>query len=396
MVAPGPAKELDVPSSRTCVACGVAEMEPFADLGAVPVFLGVSYDDREEARASPAAPLELHVCPACAHVYNVAFDPALLDYGSGFDNTLHHSATFQAFASELSGRLAAEYLSTGSHVVEIGCGKGHFLVELCRTADCRGTGYDTSYDGEVTDERVSFLRTYMSWDEPADFDFFVSRHVLEHIAEPYDFLVGLRKACGRRRVGGYIEVPDAIYDFERSPWNCIYPHVSYFSATSLARVATRAGFEIFRLSRSFEGQYLSLDLGVNMATPNEVHVGGMGLRTELSILAGFPARHAKIVQVWRDRLETIGYERCALWGAGAKGLEFVHAVDPNGRLAAVVDLNPNKHGRHLPVTGHRISSPEELVGRDLESVIITNPAYRAEVEASLLGLGLDATVLCAH
>ena len=370
-------------------------MEPLADLGSVPVFLGVAFDDQEGARASPAAPLKLHACPACAHVYNVAFDPDLIDYGD-FDNTLHHSGAFQAFSSELSRRLAGEYLSTGFHVVEIGCGKGHFLVELCRAADCRGTGYDTSYDGEVSDERVSFRRSYMSWNEKSTFDFFVSRHVLEHIAEPYDFLIGLRKACGRRGVAGYIEVPDAIYDFDRSPWNCIYPHVSYFSATSLARLAIRAGFEILGLSRSFEGQYLSLELGVNMAMPDEVHLGGMGLRAERSILADFPRRHAKIVEAWRDRLETIGYEHCALWGAGAKGLGFVHAVDPDGRLAAVVDLNPHKHGRYLPVTGHRMDPPEKLAGRDIRSVIITNPAYREEVEAALAGLGLDAAVLCAH
>jgi hypothetical protein len=243
---------------------------------------------------------------------------------------------------------------------------------------------------------VSFRRSYMSWDEPDTFDFFVSRHVLEHIADPYEFLIGLRGACGSRRVGGYIEVPDAIYDFERSPWNCIYPHVSYFSATSLARLAIRAGFEILRLSRSFEGQYLSLELGVNMATPDEVHLGGMGLGVERSILADFPRRHAKIVEAWHDRLDTIGYEHCAVWGAGAKGLGFVHALDPDRRLAAVVDLNPHKQGRYLPVTGHRMDPPEKLAGRDIRSVIITNPAYRGEVGAALAALGLDAAVLCAH
>lgn len=381
---------------RTCVACGAAEMEPFADLGAVPVFLGVVFEDQEEARHSPAAPLELHVCPACAHVYNVAFDPDLIVYGPDFDNTLHHSGTFQAFASELSQRLAAEYLDRSSHVVEVGCGKGHFLVELCRSADCRGTGYDTSYAGDVSDERVSFRRAYMSWDEPDAFDFFVSRHVLEHLAEPYDFLDGLRTACGHRRVAGYIEVPDAVYDFERSPWNCHYPHVSYFSATALARLAIRAGFGILGLSRSFHGQYLSLELGVNMATPDEPHFGGTGLQAERSILAGFSTGHTKMVESWRERLETIGYEHCAVWGAGAKGLGFVYAVDPDARLAAIVDLNPSKHGRFLPVTGHQVDPPETLAGRDIRSVIITNPSYQGEVEAALAGLGLDASVLCAH
>jgi SAM-dependent methyltransferase len=385
-----------ISGTRTCVACGASEMCPLADLGPVPVLSGVTFDEREEALRSPAGRMELLYCPSCCHVYNSAFDESLIDYGVDYDNTLHYSRTFQAYATDLAGRLAREYDLEGKHVVELGCGKGHFLIELCRTAGCTGTGFDPSYAGDVQDGAVTFMREHMSWDDHPGFDFFVSRHVLEHLPEPYDFLIGLRHACGSRPVRGYVEVPDAIYDFERSPWNCHYPHVSYFSATSLARLGMRAGFGLLRLVRSFEGQYLSLELGVNVPTPDEVMFTGMGLHREREVLTTFHDNHDAIVKAWETRIDTIGYDHCALWGAGAKGLGFLNAIDPDGRLAAVVDLNPRKHGKFLPVTGHRIRGPDELRGRDIQTVIITNPAYRREIEAALKDLGVSATVTSAH
>jgi hypothetical protein len=84
-----------------------------------------------------------------------------------------------------------------------------------------------------------------------------------------------------------------------------------------------------------------------------------------------------------------------LWGAGSRGVQFLHLADPDRRLAAVVDVNPRKWGRHLPVTGHQVSSPEALTKLAPRSVIITNPAYRDEIGAALRQLGVRAELLVA-
>jgi hypothetical protein len=383
-------------ATTTCVACGSSEMKFLGDLGQVPVHSGVTYATREEAISSPSAPMTLVYCPACSMAYNNAFDASLIDYDVNYDNSLHYSSTFQAYAAALAARLARAYRLDGRRIVELGSGKGHFLVDLCTAANATGTGFDPSYDEEVTHPQVRFVRELMPWDTPPEFDFFVTRHVLEHLADPFDFLTQLRRVCGKQAISGYIEVPDAIYDFERSPWNCLYPHASYFSATALARLAIRAGFGVIQLVRSFEGQYLGLELGVNVATPDEVPFHGMGLHREREILADFQASYANIVSAWRERLQRLGYKRCALWGAGAKGLGFLDAVDPDGQLGAVVDLNIAKHGRYLPVTGHEILNPAELSGRDVAAVVITNPAYESEIAQSLTAIGVHADVLAAH
>lgn len=386
----------DTEATRACPACAAAELQPFADLGRVPVLSGVAYATQQEALASPSGQMRLSCCPACGHVYNIAFEPDLVRYDAAYDNSLHHSDTFQSYADALARRLVREYDLTGQHVVEIGSGKGHFLVDLCRAADAFGTGYDPSFAGDVHDPRVTFVREFLEWDRAPDFDFVVARHVLEHLPEPLEFLAGLRAACGRRPVSGYIEVPDAVYDFDRSPWNCPYSHVSFFSATSLARLAIRAGFGVRQLVRSFEGQYLALEISANQPTPDEVPWSGMGLPRERAILRRFQDGYPDLVQQWRDRLQKVGYETTAVWGAGAKGLEFLNAVDPGRRLGAVVDLNPSKTGQFLPVTGHCVDSPAALRDLEISTVVITNPAYQTEIEAHLIDLEVHADVLCAH
>lgn len=364
-------------------------------MGRVPVLCGVTWRERAEARESPVGSMRLGYCRACAHVCNAAFDERLLVYDAGYDNSLHHSATFRSYAAGLAQYLADEYQLQGKHVVELGCGKGDFLVELCRTGSCRGTGYDRSYDGRFSDERVTFVPEYMEWEDAPEFDFFAARHVLEHFADPYEFLRGVRTACGDRTVQGYVEVPDAIYDFARSGLDCIYPHVSYFSATSLGRLAVRAGFAVLRLVRNFEGQFLGLEIAANTDTPDEPPLRGMGLRREREILATFGSRHGSFVADWRARLAVIGFERCALWGAGAKGVAFLNAIDPDARLGGVIDLNPWKWNRHLPVTGHRIMEPAAIADAGVDLVITTNPAYRDEIARALTDLNVGAEVLSA-
>jgi len=150
---------------RACVACAASEMQPLADLGLVPVLSGVTFERRADALASRAAPMELAFWPACCLVYNIAFDESLIDYDVDYDNTLHHSRTFQVYASDLAQRLARDYGLDGRQVAELGCGKGHFLVELCRAAGCRGIGFDRSYAGDVEDSAVTFVRDYMPWDD---------------------------------------------------------------------------------------------------------------------------------------------------------------------------------------------------------------------------------------
>ncbi|GIF71252.1 SAM-dependent methyltransferase [Asanoa siamensis] len=386
-----------------CSACGDDDLVPFADLGTIPVFCGVHWASRDEALASPLGRMSLAYCPSCAYVRNVAFEPALLHYDTTMDTNLHHSPAFQTFSAELVKHLTERYPLRGATVLDIGCGQGEFLRELCHVAGARGIGYDAMYAGPTGPDPSG--AEFHSGHAPLDgstepFDFVTSRHWFEHVDDPYAFLVALRTLAGDRPVRGYIEVPDACYDMATAGWEVIYPHVSYFDAYSLRRIVERAGWRVEDTGPLFQGMFRFVEFSANVSGPTASTAplpGADAVSRQLEAIRGFAARHF----AERDRWRTLIADRIAagdhpvLWGAGSRGVQFLHLADPDGRLAAVVDVNARKWGRFLPVTGHEVTAPETLRGLDTRTVIITNPAYRGEIGATLRGLGIDAELLVA-
>lgn len=404
-------------ADRSCDACGGGPLRAFADLGDIPVLCGVHWADAGEAATSPVGRMVLAYCPDCAYVRNVAFDPAVMVYDTTMDTNLHHSAAFRAFSAELVKHLAERYRLAGKRVLDIGCGQGEFLRELCHTAGCAGVGYDAMYAGPVGPDgsgAVLHCGHAPRGEALPEFDFFTSRHWFEHLDDPYEFLVDLRRRAGDRPVHGYLEVPDACYDLATAGWEVIYPHVSYFDAYSLRRIVERAGWRVEATGTLFSGMFRFIEVSANAepaapaapsgpepaalpgTAPEPAALPGPAERDrQLAAIHGFERRHRGEVAAWRERIASLAAAgaRPVLWGAGSRGVQFLTFADPQRRLAAVVDVNPRKRGRYLPVTAHRVDAPESLTELAPTTVIITNPAYRTEIAAQLERLGVRAELL---
>jgi SAM-dependent methyltransferase len=346
----------------------------------------------------------LAYCPSCAYVRNVAFDPSILVYDTTMDTNLHHSPSFQAFSAELVKHLADRYALAGKRVLDVGCGQGEFLRELCHTAGCTGTGYDAMYAGSdgLDGSGAVFHSGYAPRGQALpEFDMLTSRHWFEHIDDPYEFLADLRDRAGSREVYGYLEVPDAGYDLSTAGWEVIYPHVSYFDAYPLMRIVERAGWRVEDTGTLFGGMFRFMEMSAN-ADPERRRYGqpmpGMAERDrQLASIAGFQQRHEAERRAWRDRIGKLANQgaRPVLWGAGSRGVQFLSFADTDRRLSAVVDVNPRKWGRYLPVTAHRVDPPETLTRLRPDAVIITNPSYRTEIGEHLRRLGVEAELLVA-
>jgi SAM-dependent methyltransferase len=388
--------------SRPCDACAEATLVPFADLGDIPVLCGVHWADAGAAAASPVGGMVLAYCPSCAYVRNIAFEPARMVYDTTMDTNLHHSPAFQAFSAELVKHLAERFQLGGRKVLDIGCGQGEFLRELCHTAGCTGIGYDAMYAGPQGPDPCGavFHSDYAPRGAALpEFDMVTSRHWFEHIDDPYEFLADLRQRAGSREVHGYLEVPDAGYDLSTAGWEVIYPHVSYFDAYPLVRIVERAGWQVEATGTLFGGMFRFIEMSAN-AAPREGSPPRPGIAErdrQLAAVGTFPHRHEGERTAWRERIGDL-VERGArpvLWGAGSRGVQFLTFADADKRLSAVVDVNPRKWGRYLPVTAHQVLTPQTLTTLQPQAVIITNPSYRTEIAAQLRDLGVHAELLVA-
>ncbi|MEV4760479.1 NAD-dependent epimerase/dehydratase family protein [Micromonospora sp. NPDC049559] len=385
-----------------CSACGEGELEVFAELGEMPVRCGVHWATREEALASPLGRVTLACCRGCGYVRNVAYDPVALVYDTTMDTNLHHSPAFRSFSTELVKHLAERYRLRGATVLDVGCGQGEFLRELCHVAGCHGVGYDPMYAGPTGPDPSGavFHRRHAPLDRTTPrFDLVTSRHWFEHLDDPYGFLVRLAELAGDRPVNAYLEVPDAGYDLATAGWEVIYPHVSYFGGHPLRRIAERAGWRVEATGPLFAGMFRYVEISRN--APERAAAPPLPGTAErdrlLAAIDGFAERHAAELRRWRETIDRLVSAGAApvLWGAGSRGVQFLHLADPGRRLVAVVDVNPRKWGRYLPVTGHRVGPPDELVTLGTRAVIITNPAYRDEIDAALRRLGVEAELLTA-
>ena len=385
----GPIRPLD-----RCPVCGEPAGDTVFSADRVPVLCNVLLPTAAEARRAPTGVVDLVLCAACGLVWNSAFDQAIVEYSPAYENSLHFSPRFQEFATELAAGLVGRHALAGRTVLEIGSGKGDFLAMLCDAGAGRGIGYDPSYGGETPARpELRFEPVLFPTKEFPDADLVCARHVFEHLATPAAVLGDICDAIpSGRTVAFYVEVPDGTYLLrEVALWDVIYEHPLHFTAPALTRLLADAGLVVTRLGTSFGGQYLAAEASTGGpaavdASPDPAVLVGLA--------AAFRDRATFLRAGWSDRLADLAARGAvALWGAGSKGVSFLATVEGAGQIAAVVDVNPRKHGRHVPVTGQEVVAPEALVALRPRAVVVLNPVYRDEIEAMLSDLGVDAEVV---
>lgn len=386
-----------------CPVCGQTDPADLLEIPAVPVYCNVLWPRRDEALRAPRAPMHLKHCAACGHTFNAAYDAGLTDYSPAYDSSLHYSPRFQRYAEALARGLVARYALRGRNVVEIGCGKGDFLVLLCELGDNRGWGFDRSFDPARVDparrRRIDFVQDPYTAEQAARLrpDFVCFRHVLEHVADPRGFLAELRRGFpDRSEATLYCEVPNALFTLkDLGIWDLIYEHCAYFTLGSLARAATSSGFDVLALGEAFDGQFIFVEMrpGTGRAPAAgvpEAHrpdaVRGWA--------ASFTEQYRETLGAWRGRLRELQQagRRVVVWGGGSKGTTFLNVVGADSGIECVVDLNPHKHGKYIAGTGQLVVAPETLRELRPTDVIVMNPIYENEIAASVRALGLDARV----
>ena len=387
-------------NSKPSPVCPESDVIPLIEMKQVPVHCNVLWPTREAAIDAPRGDIRLGYLPGCGHTYNLDFEPALMEYTQEYENSLHFSPRFQEYATVLAEGLIEKYDLRDKDIVEIGAGKGDFLIMMCSMQGNRGWGYDPSYVPEegYTAPNVTFVQDFYTekyTNQRADL--IVCRHVLEHIEDPDAFIAQVRRAVGDQKSVVFFEVPNSLWTLRRGGiWDIIYEHCSYFSPLSLAHLFQRQGFKVLAVNEVFGGQFLTIE-----AVPDDGSAVLDDITAELASLTADAYSFAESYQAkqaeWQARLTLLASEgkRGVIWGAGSKGVTFLNAMTTGDEIAAVVDINPRKQGKYVAGRGQQIVSPSALADIQPDFVIIMNANYRDEINKMLADIGVNAQILVA-
>lgn len=311
------------------------------------------------------------------HLRITGFQPA--SYYEDYLMTTSYSAKIQELQQSQIKRLASlcgqDILQ--SKFVEIGCGDGSLLnyaakefsnaigiepsqpfAEIART-----TGH-TVISGYVTSENLLL-------DEK--FDAFASRQVFEHLPDPLDCLIGIKKMLKPGAVG-LIEVPNGYRAFRDGRFFEFFPdHVNYFSVNSLVALATSAGLNVISCIESFGGDYLELWVRYDVA------------------------HHRWLDAIQRERSKALGFlletlrrfasskKKIGIWGCGAKTLTILsqESLEFSNLIQCAIDSDPNKQGRFIPNTSIPIVSVDEAKKYNLDVICVLALSYRQEIASMI-------------
>lgn len=327
----------------------------------LPVLQNTTFDSAAAARHCTRGDLVLVRDPATGLIFNQAFDPSLITYDQNYQNEQAISPAFRTHLDEVTGTICRHF--SGQRLIEIGCGKGHFLHHL-ESAGFQITGLDPTYEGTSP----SIIKGLFTPEIGLTADGIILRHVLEHIQDPVQFLQQVREANhGSGTI--YIEVPCFDWICNRRAWfDIFYEHVNYFRASDFYRMFG----SVLESGHFFGGQYLYVvaDLETLRAP---VRALDDGFRFPVDFL-GSITRHAMRLNSSRGP--------AVIWGASSKGVTFSLYMERAGaQIDQVVDINPAKQNRFLPGTGLLIRAPQdavESIGCDA-TIFVMNSNYLEEI-----------------
>jgi Methyltransferase domain/C-methyltransferase C-terminal domain len=353
---------------------------PWFDFGDVPVRVNGVTNSAAEARNCGKGRLDLHLCNPCGFLWNAGFDENITIYDEQYENFQGHSGSFQSHLSEVRNIVLSHCLDSNAHLVEAGCGQGDFLRSvLAENPLLSAEGYDDALRNIIETDRLKLYRgRFQAATKPVHM--YLSRHVIEHVPRPIEFLESLRGRTDVPDAQVLVETPDLGWiDANQTWWDLCYEHCSYFTTSALTKAFAQAGLSVHFQEQLFSGQY---QVAIGSKKPSaDTPSFRSSIRSETA--------HSISSSILSAALEAQSLQASHtlyLWGAGAKGVGYANAIDPSASIfAGVVDINPAKQGKYLPGTGHQVLHPSKIDPNKGVAIFCMNPAYENEIlqEASL-------------
>jgi hypothetical protein len=330
-----------------------------------PVLQNRVYSSAEEARNCVLGDIDIVQDLDSGLIFNAAFMSDLMVYDANYNNEQGFSEVFKKHLNWVAHTIQVHFGK--QNLIEVGCGKGFFL-ELLLSLGFEITGFDSTYDG--TNPKIT-KQNFEPGIIKSPARGLILRHVLEHILNPVKFLSEVKKSNGDQGLI-YIEVPCFDWIMKNRTWfDIFYEHVNYFRLDDFKRMFGR----VVKCGHCFGDQYLYVIADLSTLRQPKYNEACKLLFPENFLM------NLNSTQESQQRIEE--KKDVAVWGGGSKGVIFSLLRERMGLpINIVIDINPSKQGKFLPVTGLKVYSPSQgmKILKDGATVYVMNQNYLAEIK----------------
>lgn len=373
-------------TNPTCRSCGAGDPRPVFSLGEQPLANALA-PDRHTALTLPRHPLEVCQCHRCGLAQlTVAVPPEVLFTDYPYFSS--YSPAVTASAEELVSRLVAERgLGPADLVVEVASNDGYLLQHYV-AAGVPVLGVDPAHNVVATARARGVPTRRAFFDERLAGELRGSGHraavvhannVLAHVPDPNTVLAGVARLLADEGVA-VLEFPYLRDLVEGLQFDTIYhEHLCYFSVTALEPLFHRNGLSLFDIERiPLHGGSLRVFAGPAGRVRPRPSVARLLAEERRLGVAGpdYFRRFADRAQTVLERLRALLADLSrrggvAAYGAAAKGTVLLNALGPSGRAVEfVADHSPHKQGLWVPGVGVPIVSPEAMLERRPDHVLL--------------------------
>ena len=390
--------------TQNCRFCGHALAAPVLDLGEQP--FSNSYVVPGQEALERRYPLRICVCETCLLVQTDYDAPADEIFSADYAYFSSYSTTWVEHAKAYAQRMISRFgLGAQSLVVEVASNDGYLLqhfvasgVPVLGVEPTNGTAAAAIAKGIPT--RVEFFGERFARGlcaETGGVDLIAANNVLAHVPDIADFTRGFAALLKPEGVATF-EFPHVQRLIEGLQFDTIYhEHYSYLSLHAVETIFKAAGLRIFDVEElSTHGGslrvYAALEGSDHAPGERVAQLLAQEREAGLHTPQGYAALGARVGAVRDGFLSMLQGAKAdgklvAAYGAAAKGNTFLNYCGVGARdIAFVADANVAKQGKLLPGSHVPIVSPEALLARRPDYVVILPWNIKDEVALQMAGI----------
>ena len=392
--------------SRTCRYCQAPLSLTFADLGATPLANSFLPATDQAIAAEQSFALHVMVCSSCRLVQTTETVPADAIFDHNYAYLSSYSTSWVAHAERYALAMTRRFaLGADSLVAEVASNDGYLLRHFAQAgipvlgiepaghaaelAEKKGVPTRVTFFGEAT-ARALAAEGYQA-------DLIAANNVLAHVPDIRDFAAGFPALLSHEGVVTF-EFPHLLNLIRHAQFDTIYhEHYSYLSLLFVERLLRGAGLRVFDVEElpthggSLRVFACHADAG-HAERPGCAKIRADEAAANLvtdQAYAAFGPRIAQICASFRTFRDLANAEgaRVAGYGAAAKGNTFLNTCGATRDwLTAVADANPEKQGRLLPGSHIPVISPDALMAKRPDYVLILPWNLRDEISVQLAAI----------